>query len=314
MVAFRMCEGRVLKLASHTRRVLLSPGGLLIVAFLVAACSGRRATAYQYDWSIFFDSLFKPDDRIIRGLILTVTIAVTSQLIGVVLGVLGALGRISRRRPARWLANVYVWIFRGTPLLVQIMILYYGLLNTNVLRWDDVTLGGFVVAGNIQAGIFALGVNEGAYMTEIVRAGIIAIDPGQMDAARSLGMTYVKSMRRIILPQAARVIIPPLGNEFNNMLKTTSLLVVISVPELFVTFSIKNGNGPTSFHPFELFLACAIWFLLLTTIWSVIQAWIERRLARGTPGAPVARGPGLAERLFGLRRPTTDVAPVTGAR
>jgi len=289
-------------------------GGLLLLIVLVAACSGRRATAYQYNWDIFFDSLFGPDPRIIRGALLTVTIAVTSQVIGVVLGVLGAVGRLSRVRPIRWTANIYVWIFRGTPLLVQIMIIYYGLLNTNIFRWDDITIGGFTIEGSWQAGIFALGVNEGAYMTEIVRAGIISIDPGQMEAARSLGMTYAKAMRRIVLPQAARVIVPPLGNEFNNMLKTTSLLVVISVPELFVVFSILNGNGPQSFHPFELFLACAVWFLMLTTIWGFIQARIERRLARGTPGAPAEGGPGLGARLFGFRRPKPDVASVTGAR
>ena len=211
----------------------------------------------------------------------------------------------SRVRVIRWVANVYVWVFRGTPLLVQIMLIYYGLLNTNIFRWDDISIGGFKIEGAWQAGIFALGVNEGAYMTEIVRAGIMAIDPGQMEAARSLGMTYGKAMRRIVLPQAARVIVPPLGNEFNNMLKTTSLLIIISVPELFVIFSILNGNGPTSFHPFELFLACACWFLLLTTIWSFIQSWIEARLARGTPGAP-AQGPGLAGRLFGFRNPVAD--------
>ena len=229
-----------------------------------------------------------------------------------ILGVLGALGRLSRIRPVRWVANVYVWIFRGTPLLVQIMIIYYGLLNTNIFRWDDLNIGGFVVEGAWMAGIFALGVNEGAYMSEIVRAGIISIDPGQLEAARSLGMTFGKAMRRIVLPQAARVIVPPLGNEFNNMLKTTSLLVIISVPELFVIFSILNGNGPTSFHPFELFLACACWFLLLTTIWSFIQAWIERRLAKGTPGAPVG-GPSLTSRLFGFRNSTVD-ASTAGTR
>lgn len=290
---------------ARTARRAVSLGGLLLVVLVVVvACSGgRRATAYQYDWSIFFDSLFRPDPRIIQGVLLTVAIAVTSQAIGVVLGVFGALGRLSRVRPFRWLANIYVWIFRGTPLLVQIMIIYYGLLNTNILRWDDIVIGGFVISGAVQAGIFALGVNEGAYMTEIVRAGIISIDPGQMEAARSLGMTYFKAMRRIVLPQAARVIVPPLGNEFNNMLKTTSLLTIISVQELFVTFQIFNANGPKSFHPFELFLACAVWFLLLTTIWSVIQAWIERRLARGTPGA-ASGGPGLLDRLFGFRRST----------
>jgi polar amino acid transport system permease protein len=119
-------------------------------------------------------------------------------------------------------------------------------------------------------------------------------------------------MRRIVLPQAARVIIPPLGNEFNNMLKTTSLLVVVAVPELFVTFNQLNGSGPTSFHPFELFLACAIWFLLLTTIWSIIQAFIERRLGRGYGGE---RPPGLFDRLFGTRlRRVDEPVAVTGGR
>jgi polar amino acid transport system permease protein len=285
-------------------------GGLLLIVLLVAACSGgRRATPYPYNWNIFFDSLFRPDARIIHGVILTVSIAVLSQLIGVVLGVFGALGKLSRIRFVRWVAITYVWIFRGTPLLVQLVIIYFGLLNTNLLRWDDIIIGNFVIAGAVQAGIFTLGVNEGAYMTEIVRAGIIAVDPGQLEAARSLGMTYGKAMRRIVLPQAARVIVPPLGNEFNNMLKTTSLLVILgSVPELFVTFEQLNGNGPTQFHPFELFLACAVWFLLLTTIWGFIQAWIERRLARGTPGAPASTGPGLLARLLGSRRAARGLA------
>jgi polar amino acid transport system permease protein len=289
--------------SSNARRAVLL-GGLVLIAIVAEACTGnRRATAYQYNWDIFFDSLLTPDPRIIHGLILTVLIAIASQLLGIVLGVLGALGRISRHRIFRWPANFYIWIFRGTPLLVQIMIIYFGLLNTNIFRWDDVNIGGFVIAGTIVAGITALALNEGAYMTEIVRAGIMAIDSGQMEAARSLGMTYVQAMRRIVLPQAARVIVPPLGNEFNNMLKTTSLLFVISVQELFVTFQILNGNGPTSFHPFELFLACAVWFLLLTTIWGFIQGIIERRLAKGTPGA-AEMGPSFTSRLFGSTRRT----------
>src|SRR4051812_30828645 len=240
-----------------TARRAFTLGGLLLVALILVACSsGRRATPYQFKPEIFFNSLFAPDPRIIHGLILTVVIAVVSQIIGVVLGVLGALGRLSKLRATRWLSGIYVWIFRGTPLLVQLMIIYFGLLNTNILRWDDIGINGFVISGAVQAGIFALGVNEGAYMTEIVRAGIFAIDPGQMEAAMSLGMTYRQGMRRIVLPQAARVIVPPLGNEFNNMLKTTSLLTIMAVPELFVTFQQINSNGPASFHPFELFFAC----------------------------------------------------------
>ena len=254
--------------------------------------------AYTYDWDIFWRSIFQPDGLILRGVALTVTIAIVSQLIGVLLGTFAALGRMSRRRTIRWLANFYTWFFRGTPLLVQIAFIFFGLGVAQIYRWPPIDIGGFEIPGNIQAGIVALGLNEGAYMSEIVRAGILSIDRGQMEAAKSLGMTPGLAMRRIVLPQAARVIVPPLGNEFNNMLKTTSLLVVISVEELYVTFSNKNANGSDSFHPFELFLAAAVWYLLLTTVWGIVQGFLERRVGRGTSGDA---GPGFAERLFGYR-------------
>jgi len=271
------------------------PAGFIVIALLLAGC-GR--SSYQYHWNIVVDSVFRPDGLILYGVWLTLSISVISQLIGVILGVVGAVGRISRVTPMRWAASIYVWFFRGTPLLVQITFIYFGLGVTRIYGWPAITIGGISISGAIQAGIVALGVNEGAYMTEIVRAGILAIDTGQMEAAKSLGMTYRKAMRRIVLPQAARVIVPPLGNEFNNMLKTTSLLVIISVPELYVTFSRKNASGPTVFHPFELFIAAAIWYLLLTSAWGLVQARIERRLARGTTA--VESGPGLRDRLFGL--------------
>jgi polar amino acid transport system permease protein len=283
---------------TRPRPAIVLAGAVLLLVVLLSACEARRGGIYIYDWSIFWDSLFRPSARILNGIWLTVSIAVTGQIIGVILGVFGALGRLAKFRPARYLANFYVWIFRGTPLLVQIMFLYYGLLVTHIYTWPDIVVLGITLPSAIQAGIFALGVNEGAYMTEIVRAGILSVDVGQLEAARSLGMTYPTAMRRIVLPQAARVIVPPLGNEFNNMLKTTSLLVVVAVPELFVTFNQLNGSGPASFHPFELFLACAVWFLVLTTIWSIIQAFIERRLGRGYGGE---RPPGLFDRLFGTR-------------
>ncbi|HEX5397381.1 MAG TPA: amino acid ABC transporter permease [Candidatus Limnocylindria bacterium] len=295
-------------------RTALALVGIALV-LLLAGCGANEPSAYQYKWGIFWDSLLRPSPRILNGIWLTVSIAVTSQIIGIILGVFGALGRMAGFWPFRYLATFYVWIFRGTPLLVQITFLYYGLLVTKIYAWPDITLLGITLPAAIQAGIFALGVNEGAYMSEIVRAGILAIDTGQMEAAKSLGMTYPKAMRRIVLPQAARVIIPPLGNEFNNMLKTTSLLTVIAVPELYVTFSQLNGSGSTSFHPFELFLACALWFLLLTTIWSVIQAFIERRLARGVPGGTSTSGPSLRDRLFGTRLSSVeDPSTVSGGR
>jgi len=289
------------------------PGRVLVAAVLiclvVAAC---QPSTYQYRWDFFFDSIFNPDGLILRGLGLTVFISVISQTIGIVLGILGALGKMARSPVFRIPASLYVWFFRGTPLLVQISLIYFGLGVTGLYRWPDIGPLGAFGKGAVQAGIVALGVNEGAYMSEIVRAGILSIDPGQMEAAKSLGMTFGQAMRRIILPQAARVIVPPLGNEFNNMLKTTSLLVVISVPELYVTFSYKNASGSTVFHPFELFLAAAVWYLLLTTIWGLIQAQIERRLGRGAGGE---RGPSMRERILGLRPAKPEELPtISGGR
>jgi polar amino acid transport system permease protein len=290
----------------HTRRGLLL-AGCLLVAVLLAGC--EAAGSYQYRWNLFFDSIFRPSPQILAGLALTLGIAVVSQLLGVILGIFGALGRLSRLLPVRWLSGFYVWFFRGTPLLVQIALIYFGLGVTGIYRWDRHPLFG-IIPGAWQAGVVALAVNEGAYMTEIVRAGILSIDRGQLEAARSLGMTYRMAMRRIVLPQAARIIVPPLGNEFNNMLKTTSLLVVISVPELYVIFSRLNGNY---FAPFEFFLAAAVWYLLLTTAWGFVQSAIERRLGRGFDGGE--ERPGLGARIFGSRfGRSPDPSRVSGGR
>ncbi len=280
-----------------TRRARLL-AGWLILALILAGCQ----SSYQYHWEYFWQSIFQPDSLIINGLWLTIGISIISQVIGVVLGTFAAMGKLARLLPVRLLAGFYVWLFRGTPLVVQIVFFYFGLSATGIYRWPDIDLFGLIIAGKVQAGIFALGVNEGAYMAEIVRAGILSIDAGQMEAAKSLGMRYGLAMRRIVLPQAARVIVPPLGNEFNNMLKTTSLLVLISVSELYFVFNTKQGQ---KFAPFEYFLAAAIWYLLLTTIWGLIQARIERRLARGVAGAPPP-GPSLRARLLGMRRESID--------
>ena len=289
-----------------TRRGLVL-AGCLFFAVLLGGC--EAAGSYQYRWNLFFDSLLRPSPQILAGLGLTLGIAIISQLLGVILGVFGALGRLSRLSPVRLLSGFYVWFFRGTPLLVQIALIYFGLGVTGIYRWDRHPLFG-LIPGAWQAGVVALAVNEGAYMTEIVRAGILSIDRGQLEAARSLGMTYRTAMRRIVLPQAARIIVPPLGNEFNNMLKTTSLLVVISVPELYVVFSRLNGNY---FAPFEFFLAAAVWYLLLTTAWGFVQASIERRLGRGFDGGEDR--PGLRERLFGSRLSRApDPSRVSGGR
>ena len=271
------------------------------VALLVSGCANARGTTFRFDWDAFSSQIVRPDKAIIGGLYLTIVISIISQAMGVGLGILAALGRMSRRLPLRLIAGAYVWVFRGTPLLVQLVFFYFGLSVAHIYAWPTIDLLGVPIPGAIQAGIFALGLNEGAYMSEIVRAGIISIDPGQMEAAKSLGMPYGLAMRRIILPQAARVIVPPLGNEFNNMLKTTSLLFAIGVQELYETFVIKQGNN---YQPFEMYLAAAVWFLALTTVWSLVQIRIERRFARGTASdaARAHRGGGFRERFAGLRR------------
>ncbi len=292
------------------RPVVWLAGALALGLFLSACSSSGAGSGPKLNWNYFFDTLLRPDDKIRFGIWLTVSIAITSQVIGVVLGTFAALGKMAKLMPLRVIANLYVWLFRGTPLVVQIVLFYFGLSVAKVYAWPALSVPGATIDGAIQAGIFALGLNEGAYFAEIVRAGILSIDPGQAEAGKALGMTYGKIMRRIVLPQAARVIVPPLGNEFNNMLKTTSLLVLISVPELYTIVNRKQGQF---FAPFEFYLAAAVWYLLMTTIWTVIQAWIERKLAKGTAGA--STGPSLRERLFGgaARRPE-DIPAITGGR
>jgi polar amino acid transport system permease protein len=226
------------------------------------------------DLHVIWQQVFHPDHILFRVLWATVYIAVVSQVLGVLLGLLAALARMSRFAVLRWISGIYVWIFRGTPLLVQIFYIYFA------FSWPSLSFGFWTVTDAAIAGIVALSINEGAYMREIIRAGIDSVDKGQMEAAKSVGMTYGKAMRRIILPQAARVIVPPLGNEFNNMLKNTALLFTIGVFEMFA-FAEQNYS-----HTFiaDYYLAIAVWYLLLTTIWTFIQAWIERRLAESERG------------------------------
>lgn len=251
--------------------------------------------AIHFDWTLFFQRIFNGDPVFWGALAATVYIAVLSQFFGVVLGLLSALAGLSRIRVLNVISAIYVLFFRGTPLVVQIFFVYYGV---NLFLGFDLfprTVGllGLSVSGAVVAGITALSLNEGAYMSEIIRAGISAVDRGQMEAAKSVGMPPALAMRRIILPQAARIIVPPLGNEFNGMLKNTSLLAFISVYELFEDAEITYSSN---FKPAEIFLAVAFWYLLLTLIWALIQAQIERRL--GASDIEVGRRAGWLARIF----------------
>lgn len=238
------------------------------------------------DWHIVWGRIFHPDHVFVLALWRTIYIAVSAQILGVLLGLVAALMRMSRLWPLRLLSGLYVLLFRGTPVIVQIFFVYFGvslLFGVDLFPSRVSWLGG--LSGAIAAGIVALAVNEGAYMREIIRSGIEAVDRGQLEAARSLGMTYRLAMRRIVLPQAARVIVPPLGNEFNNMMKTTSLLFFIGVYEIFGDADVHYSN---TFKPVEYLGAVAFWYLVLTTIWSVIQAQIERKLAVSDRDAPLS--------------------------
>jgi polar amino acid transport system permease protein len=233
--------------------------------------------AINVEWSIIAERIISPPPEFWRALLTTVSIAVIAQLLGVGLGLVSALAGLSRFWPVRGLSAAYVLLIRGTPLIVQIFFIFFGanLFFGVTLFPREVSLVGLTLSGAVLAGITALAVNEGAYMSEIIRAGIQAVDPGQMEAALAVGMTRPLAMRRIVLPQAARVIVPPLGNEFNNIIKNTSLLAFIGVYEMF--FDAEVGYS-TTFRPVEYFFAVAFWYLVLTTIWSLIQARIERRL------------------------------------
>ncbi|WAH55332.1 amino acid ABC transporter permease [Pseudomonas silvicola] len=239
----------------------------------------------NFNWDVFWHYLLQPSGVYLNGLWLTCVIAVLAMLLGCVLGLVAALMRLSASPFLQYPVRLYVWLMRGTPLLVQIVFLYTALAAGGVFRFEDLSLGGFILPGNLQAAIIALGLNEGAYMAEIIRAGINAVDKGQYEAGRCLGMTFGKLMRRIVLPQAFRVIVPPLGNEFNVMLKNTTLVSVIGVQELLLSTQMVTS---ATFRVFELYLVVALYFLLLTTLWGFFQRWLEARFGRSDRPTPAA--------------------------
>jgi polar amino acid transport system permease protein len=250
----------------------------------------------QFDWDFFWKSLFSPSERFLDGLVLTIAISVIAMVLATVVGLIIALMRRSRVAAVRWCAGLYIWVIRGTPLLVQLVIIYTGLAAIGLYQFHDASLLGLSVKAAVQAAILGLTINESAYIAEIIRAGLDSVPKGQFEAAASLGMTPAKLMRFIIGPQSLRVMVPPMGNSFNGMMKTTSVLSVIGVSEMFlVTQSISSAT----FHTFEIFIVAAIYYLALTTIWTFIQAGIENRLTRQLG---IAQRVPITQRLLGARR------------
>jgi polar amino acid transport system permease protein len=230
-----------------------------------------------FDSHYFWQHLLHPQGFFLKSVETTVYLAVAGQALGTIMGLPLAIARRSTNRLLVAVAWIYSWFWRGTPLLVQLLMIYVGLAELGIYRWQDLNFGLFTLPAEQQAAIVTLALAEAAYMSEIFRAAIGAIDRGQWEAAKTVGMAPWPTMRLVILPQAARVVVPPLGNEFITMLKQTSLLSVIGVTELFRTTSDINS---TDFKTFEIFFVAAIWYLLLTSVWSLIQNRIEARLAR----------------------------------
>ena len=232
----------------------------------------------SFDWAYFWHQLVHPPGAFLFGLWLTVLVSVAGQAMGLAIGLPVALARLSRRPMLAWAARTYILLLRGTPLLVQIVFIYTALAAADILRFHDWRLGPISLAGNVQAGILALGPNESAYMAEIFRAGITAIDRGQTEAAKALGMPPAMILRRIVLPQALRVVLLPIGNQFNVMLKNSTLVSIIGVSEmLLVTETINSAT----FRTFELYSVLALYFLALTSLWTLAMRWIERRMETG---------------------------------
>lgn len=252
--------------------------GLIFVAALFSIFQNER-----FRWELVVSYLF--DGRILAGLTNTLMLTVVAMTIGVVLGIVLAIGVRSQIPTVAWAAQAYLWFFRGTPVLVQLIFWYnIGALYPTFFiglpfmePWLEISANDAITP--LTAAILGLGLNEGAYMAEIVRAGLISVDRGQRDAAHAVGLTRTETMFRIILPQALRVIVPPTGNQTIGMLKTTSMVSVIAMADLlYAAQKIYSVN----YQVIPLLVTISIWYLVLTSVLMVVQWLLENRLGRGT--------------------------------
>lgn len=252
---------------------------LAALVFIVDA-AGRPA----YDWPAVGKYLF--DIRVIQAAGNTLQLTIYSMVIAIILGILLAVMRLSPNPVLKSVAWVYLWVFRGTPVYVQLV--FWGLI---AVIYQNISFGipfmhpwfTFKTAVAVDAfslAIIGLALNEAAYMAEIVRAGILSVDKGQEEASKALGMSWGQSMRRVIIPQSMRIIIPPTGNEVISMLKTTSL--VTAVPYTFDLYTRTRDIASETFNPIPLLIVASIWYLAFTSIMMVGQYYLEKRFARGT--------------------------------
>lgn len=255
-----------------------------IVIYLVAALVYSFVKNSNVDWPTVWDYMFAPTTM--HGLLLTIELTFISMAIGAAGGVLLAVMRLSDNHVLSGIAWVYIWFFRGTPVYVQIILwanlgvfypkLYAGLPFTGVVIGS--TDSGTLVSHIIVPAILALGLNEAAYAAELVRAGIISVEAGQTEAALSLGMSSPLTMRRVVLPQAMRVIVPTFGNETISMLKTTSLIAAIGGLEMFGRLQQVYAQ---TFQIVPLLVVASAWYLFLTSVLTIGQSYIEAYYGKG---------------------------------
>lgn len=241
------------------------------------------ANRKAYDWESVGKYLF--DHRVLEASVNTLQLTVFSMLGAIVLGVVLATMRQSPNPILRTISWIYIWIFRGTPVYVQLV--FWGLF---AVIYQKISFGlplldpWFSFDTKLAVNVFVLAIiglalNESAYMAEIVRAGLLAVDSGQTEAAKALGMSWFQITSRIVLPQAMRFIIPPTGNEVISMLKTTSL--VTAVPYSFDLYARTHDIAAETFNPIPLLIVASIWYLVFTTLLMIAQRFLEIRFSRG---------------------------------
>ncbi|SPF05888.1 amino acid ABC transporter permease [Streptomyces sp. MA5143a] len=269
----------------HPGRYVSAAIALAVLGAIVYAF----AQAKKINWGAVPDYFF--DDRIIEGVLNTLLLTVLSMVIGIVGGILLAVMRLSKNPVTSSVAWFYIWFFRGTPVLVQLFVwfnlgLVFEYINLGPIYKDY--WSSFMTP--LLTALLGLGLNEAAYMAEICRAGLLSVDEGQTEASHALGMSHAKTLRRIVIPQAMRVIVPPTGNEVINMLKTTSLVSTVQYVDLL---KAAQDIGQNAGSIVEMLFLAAAWYLILTSIFSVGQYYLERYYAKGStrslPPTPIQR-------------------------
>ncbi|MFL5010371.1 amino acid ABC transporter permease [Rhizobium sp.] len=237
----------------------------------------------NFGWPVVGQYFFDP--TVMQGLSVTLGLTVVAMALGVALGLLLAIARMSNDRLASSLSSLFIWFFRGTPLLVQ-LIFWYNLstlfprISVGFVSWNTNDL-----ITPLTAAIIGLALNEAAYMAEIIRGGLLSVDKGQAETAEAFGMTKARALRRIIIPQAMKSIVPPTGNQLISMIKATSLVSVIAMADLL--YSVQSIYNRT-FEVIPLLMVAVLWYLLITSILNVGQGAIERYYSRGDRGAQTA--------------------------